>query len=670
MKVYKVSIKAFMIIVLLIMKVVSSWGQSAFLEKRPDDSSIHVLGNGKMCIYEKGPDIVTAYTGQFSSPSFLTLEWVKDSLAKSGQVRKAGTAIWTHILFKGDAETGKLLDFVDAESPCFVRKVQTKSRITFMLNLQQYVQQINNSGRLKSNQKSNGMLMVVPSGTIFYQSYVYPRILYSQLVATGNARIETVPGSNAIHVICEPGESNIYIIGGLEYDEVMTNTNRVLSGSVETLLDRTNRYWEDFTKGRKDYASILPASTPKRARLLQTIDDVAVLLKSQQSIQGAEIAGYPYPLGYVRDQYGVSRGMLALGMYKEAKSVLNFYWKIWEKYGFIHNAQAIGIDGVFHIHENDQVESPGYLITQAFDLLKATKDSAFLHQISPMLDWAFLIQQKYLVKNMLPFNGDETYVAGGLLPRSTLNDGSAESTLLFIESGQKYMNWLKTQNLKNADYIVKSQALIDTVKAHFMENFWQDGVLWTNNPARTALARLPQFRHGVCESAGPGCLMNKYGGIVWTERNENNRYVCAACISRDILPKAEPTKYNLLSVAMAPFYMGFSTIPYDLLKKPVADILYNFKTTGAMTSKQTTSSPKSEIFTVGYDYGFLLSALSKLNDPDALLLYNKTLSVVDNEGAWAEYYLNDQPKGTRCRPWESAINLEALLDWAMKSKLK
>ncbi len=670
MKVYKVSRIAFMIIVLLIMKVVPSWGQSVFLEKRPDDGSIHALGNGKMCIYEKGPGIVMAYTGQFSSPSFLTLEWVKDSLAKSSQVRKTGTAIWTHILFKGDAETSKLLDFVDSESPCFVRKVQTKSQITFRLDLQQYVQLIDNSSRLTSNQKANGILMVVPSGTIFYQSYVYPRILYSQLVATGNARIETVPGSSAINIICAPGESSIFIIGGLEYDEVMTNTKQVLSGSVESLLDRTNRYWEDFTKGRKDFASILPASTPERARLLKTIDDVAVLLKTQQSIQGAEIAGYPYPLGYVRDQYGVSRGLLALGMYKEAKSVLNFYWKIWEKYGFIHNAQAIGIDGVFHIHENDQVESPGYLITQAFDLLKATKDTAFMHQISPMLDWAFLVQQKYLVKNMLPFNGDETYVAGGLLPRSTLNDGSAESTLLFIESGQKYMNWLKIRHSQNANYIAKSQALIETVKAHFMENFWQDGVLWTNNPARAALAELPQFRHGVCESAGPNCLMNKYGGIVWTERNENNRYVCAACISRDILPKAEPTKYNLLSVALAPFYMEFSTIPYDMLKKPVADILNNFKTTGAMTSKQATYSPKSEIFIVGYDYGFLLSALTKLNDPDALLLYNKTLSVVDNEGAWAEYYLNDQPKGTRCRPWESAINLEALLDWAMTQKQK
>jgi hypothetical protein len=75
-----------------------------------------------------------------------------------------------------------------------------------------------------------------------------------------------------------------------------------------------------------------------------------------------------------------------------------------------------------------------------------------------------------------------------------------------------------------------------------------------------------------------------------------------------------------------------------------------------------------EIRTVGYDYGFLLTALSELHVKEASLVYDKTLSVVDQEGSWSEYYLNDRPSGTRCRPWESAINLEALINWAMQVK--
>ena len=160
------------------------------------------------------------------------------------------------------------------------------------------------------------------------------------------------------------------------------------------------------------------------------------MMRTQQAVQGAEIAGYPYPLGYVRDQYGVARGYLAMGYYREAESILRFYWDIWKKTGELHCAQGIGVDGIFHIHENDGVESPGYLILQAFDLLAKTGDTAFTREIFPMLEWCWEVQKKHLAGHMLPFNGDETYVAGGILPRSCLNDGSSEATMLFIDGGE------------------------------------------------------------------------------------------------------------------------------------------------------------------------------------------------------------------------------------------
>jgi hypothetical protein len=42
------------------------------------------------------------------------------------------------------------------------------------------------------------------------------------------------------------------------------------------------------------------------------------------------------------------------------------------------------------------------------------------------------------------------------------------------------------------------------------------------------------------------------------------------------------------------------------------------------------------------------------------------LSVLDSTGAWVEYYVDGHPNGTFCRPWESAINLEAAIDYVMK----
>jgi hypothetical protein len=654
--------KRYLGLLFLTVQIIHVNGQTAV----SGDGSIHALGNGAMCIYEKGADIITAYTGPFSTPSYFTLQCSGGTEIQSS--RKQGTALWTHTLLQGNTATGVLDDLVDAKLPCFVRHVETKSRVVFQMKLEPYVQVIDNSNRLSGHGGVSGRLMIVPPGTTIYQTYVYPRLLYGQLMVTGASAIESVPDSGIIRVTCEPGTSDLYIIGGPEYADVMSHTSEILKTSREKMMEETLGYWKNFTKSRKDFGILLPASVPQREKLLQTIDDVAVLIKSQQSVQGAVLAGYPYPLGYVRDQYGVSRGLLALGLTGEARSILNFYWKIFKRYGYIHNAQAIGVDGIFHIHENDEVESPGYLIMQSFDLLKASHDTAFMQEISPMLDWAYTCQKKYLVNGMLPFNGDETYVAGGLLPRSALNDGSAEATMLFVESGQKYLDWAeRTHRMSTAD-IGENRSLVALVKSKFQDNFWHDGVLWTNNPERATIATLPQYRHGVCEKAGDGCLMNKYQGIVWTERNENNRYLCAACINAGPFPKADPKAYNLLSVALDPFYMKFTVMPREKLEGAVLQIRDNFVTTGAMTSKQEMANQKNGIHIVGYDFGFLLTALTELGDADAPLVYDKTLSVVDREGSWSEYYMNDRPSGTRCRPWESAINLEALINQALSKK--
>ena len=114
-----------------------------------------------------------------------------------------------------------------------------------------------------------------------------------------------------------------------------------------------------------------------------------------------------------------------MGHVAEARRILEFYWGVWQRYGRLHNAQAAGVEGAFHVHENDEVEITGYLVRQAFDLMAASGDEDFTRTIFPMLDWAWQVQKKHLVDGMLPFNGDETYVAGGILPRHTLNDGSA-----------------------------------------------------------------------------------------------------------------------------------------------------------------------------------------------------------------------------------------------------
>lgn len=632
-----------------------------------DNGAVHSLGNGKMCVYEQGPDVIKIYSAPYSTPSLLQMSLQMEKPVQIRSTREPGAAIWTHNIFLNGKKTGAIVDYVDAEIPCFIRHIQTDAPIYFKLALQKVVHVIDNSHRFDAKKQQGGLLLQTAPGARIYQTYTFPGVMFQQMAWQGAVSVEQAPDNKQNYTIrIGPGESNLYFIGGPEYPQTVTHTEMALSLSHADMLPRTRAYWQRFTKRRIDFRQKLLDNVPQRQKLLQVIDDVSVMIKTQQSAEGAVMAGYPYPLGYVRDQFGVARGLLALGYHQEAKSILNFYWRIWQRYGKIHNAQAIGVDGIFHIHENDEVEITGYLILQAFDLFEKTGDAEFISTIFPMLEWAWEAQKKNLVDGMLPFNGDETYIAGGILPRSTLNDGSAEATMLFIAGGGKLLHWVKKHDLWTANVLAANAEILQETKQRYRQNFWRDGQLLTNNPKRAQQIKLPRFRHGVCErfQENKDCEMNRLGGICWTERNENNRYLCPACLALGPYPAVAPKVYDLISVSLLPLWFHSSLFQQKELAPLVNQIVRNYRETGSLHSRQDNAGAASRL--VGYDYGLLLYVLTEMNHPAADKLYQKTLSIVDPVGAWAEYYIDDKPQGTRCRPWESAINLEALLTNAIR----
>jgi hypothetical protein len=268
---------------------------------------------------------------------------------------------------------------------------------------------------------------------------------------------------------------------------------------------------------------------------------------------------------------------------------------------------------------------------------------------------------------MLPFNGDETYVAGGILPRSALNDGSSEATMLFIDGGEKFLEWIGTQYIWDKDKVESERELLAAVRKDFRKNFWIDGQLITNNPERTSLGEMPRFRHGVCERAGPDCLVYRdygFGGIDWTRRDAHGRYQCMNCLSLGPLPEADQTIYKLVTVSLTPLYFQSGLVtPGEL--KPVVDEIYNsFQKTGVLSSRTSSGSGEENQRSVGYDYGLVLFSMLQTGSRGSEDVYLKTLEIVDEIGAWSEYYMGSTPSGTRCRPWESAINLEALIEFA------
>ena len=630
------------------------------------DGSVHALGNGKMLVYEKGPDIIEIYPGPFSTPSLFRFELISDDQVTVLSSRETGTAIWTHSIYNGSRSAGKFTDLVDTQLTCLMRNYSLNAALTFRLKLNDYARIIkSNTGKQKGS-----LLIMVQSGTLFYQKYAYPRPLYHLISWKGNVTIEQSSGNKKEYIIkVGRGNSEIHFVGGPEYPQVITDTEVADKLTFTAAYDRTKAWWQEFASSGTDFTKLLPADLPYRQKLLRTIDDVSVMIRSQQSREGSVIAGYPYPLGYVRDQYGVSRGLLALGYTAEAKKILEFYWNIWKHYGELHNAQGIGTDGVFHIHENDEVEIPGYLIVQSFDYLEKSGDNYFMENIFPMLEWCWDAQRRNLAGGMLPFNGDETYVAGGFLPRSALNDGSAEATMLFIDGGEKLLDWI-LRNRKWPETRIKAEKqVLESTRDAFRTNFWINGQLITNNPERLKFIEPPRFRHGVCERSGPDCIISGkkgFGGIDWTERDANGRYQCPVCLALGPLPKADHTRYNLISVSLIPLYMKSSLFSPSELKPMVEKVYSRFEKTGILSCIFDTSDSANNRRSVGYDYGFLLNAMletgMKMNQSE--VLYKKTLAVTDSSGVWSEYYDNHLPRGTRYRPWESAINIEALLRFA------
>jgi len=85
------------------------------------DGSVHTNGNGKMMVYENGPNIIKIYPAPYSTPSILKLDIIDSAHIETGSSREQGTAILTHQVFQSGKPIGTFVDFVDSELPCMIR---------------------------------------------------------------------------------------------------------------------------------------------------------------------------------------------------------------------------------------------------------------------------------------------------------------------------------------------------------------------------------------------------------------------------------------------------------------------------------------------------------------------------------------------------------------------
>lgn len=574
-----------------------------------DDGALHVLGNGQMCAYEEGPVIEQVFGPPYSGISLgrLALEGIETAES----VRTPGTDIWTHSL----ADGSRMTDLIDSEQPCLIRKIEAAGTLRFTLALTEWFTAVKDT--------EQRWLFHAEKGS---PCYTHPSDyeLFHCIEGSAAVRIEQTDARTFILSV-PAGEHFLWIASRPQ------TVQAVKDAGYAACVERTRVYWAAFlARGRK---------VPEQVR--EICEGVAVLVKAQQGLDGGVLAGFFYHMAYVRDQYGVSRGLLKLGYLEEAKAILSYYHRIWQRYGHIKNAQSIGTPGIFHIHENDEVEITGYLVVQAFDIYKAGGGRAYLDSLLPMLKWALEVQMKHLKNDMLPFNGDETYIAGGFLPRYAMYDGSSEATMLFLTGLDQYIAYTNDSD--------GWSAVAKRVRARYAENFVRGGGLITNNPARLQPEEYPAERWGVCEECCHMAVLKKTAAA---------RYLCPDCYGKKELPVRPRSVFQLTSAAFAPLFIGADVVPMDVLAGMVNEAARRYEENHALPS-----DPEGRGGTVGYDYGFFLNALTKVGHPLAAELYKTTLALVDEAGAWSEYYRDGKSYGCRCRPWESAINIYAVLTY-------
>ncbi|MDD4426735.1 MAG: hypothetical protein PHS40_12480, partial [Mariniphaga sp.] len=627
-----------------------------------EDGSIHSIGNGSMLIYEQGPDITHLFGSPYSSPAFLRMHL--QSQSKSLDVksrREKNTAIWYHTVYANGQKIARITDYILGDKNVFFRDFDVSEEImirvvpsgsTLLFPLQGYFKDI-------TDKIEKSVLLSIPKGSIFFENNNITEELSLILLTTGNIKCSE-PDDKDFSLTIKPGKGRVMMGSSTSLPGTIEAMEFVLSHPETDWLQQSRDYWLAFSGRRLDFESMIPPGNSLKETLLNTIDGVSIALKTQQSKSGGVMAGHKYNMAYVRDMSGVLRGFLALGYLSEARAILDFWIRKYTLFGNVPTADGMDNDAARLNLQNDEGENPAHLINNCFQYYRYTNDDKFLESALPMMTWAFEVLVKHVANGMVEFSGDETYINGGAL-RCDLYDGSAEATLLFITGGEKLLNWVSANDLWEKEKIEMYRKVVKEAKEKYRQNFMEDGILYANAPERKKYADLPRFRIGWCAERRTHTM--KIPIITWTERQEDGRYVCPACINKTATgerPKIlNEKRFILNSVNYVPVYIGSDMFTEKEIEKIIGPGMDLFQSKGIVPSNI------DEFRSIGHDYGLFLYTLAQFNHPLKKNALRTMLSALNSVGAWDEYYDNNISTRSCCktRPWESGTNIDALIEY-------
>lgn len=613
-------------------------------------SGTHAIGNGRVCVYAKDADIPSVFGPVYSAPTLVSI--TRDEPCEVNALPDLDGGVWKVVLPDG----GILTDCVPPKGNAFVRLMECGTEpLAYSVNIlpenRAFLDHlIVEPASVKG--ATSAFRITVDAGVPFYSAYASPSEYHAVIFTKGASALEATDDPSKLSLSAR-GKGSVHVVIAStpeELDKQLRIARRLSDKRAVRLSRRASRN----TRKALPKIGTEVLSGAEREDLVNTLDLVSDYVLAQQDEGGGILAGKNYHMAYVRDQYGNSRGLLAMGHLGRARDLLDFYYRIWEKHGCIHNAQPMGVDGAFHCHEDDNTEITGYLVVQAMDYFRRSGDKAFIDRIMPMLRWAVQVQQADIIDGMLPFNGDETYIAGGIIPRSVMYHGSAEATLLFIEGTRHLLEYLADHpsDVWTEDEMDSMKNDADICADAYRDNFFLDGKLYINNPDRENKVVYPETRPGVC--LYPGVPL---GHFPVTYHFKGNLYFCEDCMKKDTtgIEPAAPQRYSIPSAFLFPIYIDAKLFSDQEKKALLDDVVELYGRLGRIDERN---------IVLGYDYGLFLYALAEYDHPLAGEIYKKMMDLRDSSLSWVEYYVDGYPYNTPCRPWESSINIAAALKYA------
>lgn len=605
--------------------------------------ALHFLGNGRVAMAGEGADIVQLFAPCYSLPSVLTLR-LTDPTVSTQSYRIGGSAGYVTKLTRNGTPVGEITDYTYPTFPVFIRRLTLNQPLTFALDspfLKTSTDAIY-GGRIKS------YLFEIPDGTPIFSKSKTDKETYCQLLLSSNCTEEE--GS----VTFPSGDSHFLFVGG-NYGKNGTGSFASCMHLSKLVMDvDLGKVYADFLthwRGIFNSIKVNPASLTSIPNAAELIESVAAALITQTSAEGGVIAGAFYHLAYGRDMYGVFRGYMALGLHAYARRMVAYMCDTYREKGFMPNASGMGM-ACSHRHENDEVEQTGYYLLELLDYAEETGDADFLRDRMDYAAYLLTAQEKHLKGGMIPFNGDETYIAGGIFPRSGIDHGSMEATALYIGSATRLLDACGRYNLMDPAEIAAHREKANHARDRFTENFTDGDTVYINNPLRAELGESPAYRHGVCHRCN---LMTNL------LRAPEGGYLCPNCFGKAPAP-VTANRYSTDCALWMAVFAGCTLLPENTLKAALTRSVETIRNSG-----YGTNSPEN---TVGYEYGVILYTIARLLPAEELPAFRDLLDELLSdrvEGAvWTEYYRNGRPSEASCpyRPWESAINLCGILAYA------